>query len=142
MTFSLKTLLVAVTTAAVFLALYLAFGPVCFAGAFFALVGHAGISSHKEENSTPFWQCIVSGALLLFLLPPLGHTVFDNTETILIVFLFTLGLFLAYRSIRNGLPTTRILGVLIALPYLTFVFLLFYRASDDWANIAEYWLKW
>ncbi len=72
-TFSLKTLLIIVTLATLFLGLHLVIGPASWAIDSFVLLVIAGFTSHMANTPVPYWKCVGSAAILFYLLPPLDY---------------------------------------------------------------------
>ncbi len=139
MKFSLKTLLIFVTMAAVFLGLYQAIGDASFVFGMFGLLVFVGFAAHKVENPFPYWQCIGSIAILIFLLPPLGYRP-TEAETIMSSILFAIGGYLAYAAIRHGHWSTRLLAIVVISPYLLFICLTLIEGLSNWERIVDYWM--
>ena len=137
LTFSLKTLLNTVTLAALLLGLYLAIGPASLAIASLVLLVFAGFASHKANAPIPYWKCVGSGAILFYLLPPLGYQPL-HAETILNSIVFAIGVFLVYSSIRHGHWSTRMLGIVVIIPYVFGFYLILQNAIRNWTDNVNY----
>ena len=136
--FSLETLMIIVTLAALFLGLHLVIGPASWAVASFLLLVFAGFASHMANIPVPYWKCVGSAAIFFYLLPPLDYRP-GHAETIFNAILFAIGAFLVYSSIRHGHWSTQLLGMVVIIPYILLFALIVQNAINNWPDIVHYW---
>ena len=142
--FSIKSLLLLMSAAALLLSLYAAFGP-RIAGPAFAIgipVGLivAGVSTRGTKESIAFWKCMVV-YVLLFLWGINTHTgPSSEPEIVCTAVVIAVGIVLSFSSMVYGRWTTKIMAAIAFLPLvLLATTAIYYSASQNWSNIVRYW---
>lgn len=121
-TYSLQSLLIAMTIASFVLGFYLIVGPVSLLGAFLAMLVFAGAVSHQHHAGNEFWKCIASALIFLGLL--VFWSQIHEHGVISFSIAFGIGWLLVCSSILRGHWSTKLLGVFVIIPYLiTFCFI-------------------
>ena len=137
-TYSLTTLFCLVTFACVTVSLMLLFGPSVLVLWLVALVVCAGVTAHHANNPVPFWKCVGSMAILMYLLPPLGYQP-TEFQIIFDTFVFALGAYLGYACLRDGHWSSCMLSMAVLIPYFLYACMLALTTIQNWGEVVRYW---
>ena len=117
-TFSISNLLLWTTVVALVIAMVQLLGPVVIPLVLICMVAVIGGVAHGQDNAPPFWAALGSGVATTWGLPLL--LAFRPTTLGVVAGCFYVGLAicLAYYSIRAGHWTTKLLVLLVVIPYV------------------------
>lgn len=138
LTFSLWSLLLLVTFSAVAIGLTMAVGPSMLILVPIVPLALIGYVAHKTEKPVPFWQCVGAIAILFTLVPPLGYRL-NESDAVVGSICFGLAAWLNFRAMVNGQLATKLLAIVVAVPFVYGFTSLTIHGIRNHKQILDFW---